>query len=229
MVGANYSIFRCLSSRKKSGVAIFKVPQGEDEWSSNWRKSIIGVVTKDHVIDKALREKIMKKYIFVCENHYSEDQLIRCIYKIISFPFPQKLLRVSGNLGKQAYYKLTKRLSPLLLSSLKQLLKIKWKFLHFLDIILNAPRQNTVCVLKKCKRFAWIYWKKVFVKWSGYLLCIQVYNPKFLLALRHSMCLRNNEQFKISKTNKWRKSKNNKIQRKSTVSSYKKECAFILL
>ena len=162
MVWANYSIFGCLSSRKNSGVAIFEVPQGEDEWSSNWRKSIISVVTKDHVIDKALRERVIKKDIFVCENHYSEDQLIRCMYKIISSPFLQKLLKVSGNLGKQAYYKL----SPLSLSSLKQLLKIKWKFLHFLNIILNAPRQNTVCVLKKCKRFAWIYWKKVFIKWS---------------------------------------------------------------
>ena len=52
MVGANCSIFGCSSSRRKSGVVIFKVPQGDDEWSSNWRKSIISVVTKDRVIDK---------------------------------------------------------------------------------------------------------------------------------------------------------------------------------
>ena len=69
MVGANCSIFCCSSSRRKSGVAIFKVPQGDDEWSSNWRKSIISVVTKDRVIDKALRERIMKKNIFDCEKH----------------------------------------------------------------------------------------------------------------------------------------------------------------
>ena len=35
MVGANCSIFGCSSSRRKSGVAIFQVPQGDDEWSSN--------------------------------------------------------------------------------------------------------------------------------------------------------------------------------------------------
>ena len=123
MVGANCSIFGCASSRRKSGVAIFKIPQGDNEWSCNWRKSIISVVTKDRVIDKALRERIMKKNIFVCEKHYSEDQLIRCMYKIISSRFLQKSLKVSCNSGKQAYYKLRKRLPPLLFSSLEQLCK----------------------------------------------------------------------------------------------------------
>ena len=64
MVGANCSIFGCSSSRRKSSIAIFKVPQGDDEWFSNWRKSIISVVTKDRVIDKASRDRIMKKKIF---------------------------------------------------------------------------------------------------------------------------------------------------------------------
>ena len=123
MVGANCSIFGCSSSRRKFGVAIFKVPQGHDEWSSNQRKSIISVVTRDHVIDKALRERIMKKNIFLCEKHYSEDQLIRCMYKIISFLFLQKSLKVSFSSGRQAYCKLRKRLSPLLFSSLEQLCK----------------------------------------------------------------------------------------------------------
>ena len=113
MVGANCSIFGCSSSRRKYGVAIFKVPHGDDEWSSNWRKSIISFVTKDRVIDKALRERIMKKNIFVCEKPYSEDQLIRCMYKIISFLFLQKSLKVSCNSGRQAYYKLRKAVSTL--------------------------------------------------------------------------------------------------------------------
>ena len=64
MVGTNCSIFGHSSSRRKSGVAIFKVPQGDDEWNSNWRKGIISIVTKDRVIDKSLRERIMKKKFF---------------------------------------------------------------------------------------------------------------------------------------------------------------------
>ena len=65
MVGANCSILGCSSSKRKSGVAIFKVPQGVDQWSSDWRKNIISVAAKDRVIDKALRERITKKNIFV--------------------------------------------------------------------------------------------------------------------------------------------------------------------
>ena len=39
-----------------------KVLQGDDEWSSNWRNNIISIVTKGHVVYKALTEKrIMKK------------------------------------------------------------------------------------------------------------------------------------------------------------------------
>ena len=90
MVGANCSIFVCSSYSRKSGGAILKVPQGDDEWSCNWRKSIISVVTKDRVIDKALTDRIMKKNIFVYEKHYSEEQLIKCMYKIISSLFLQK-------------------------------------------------------------------------------------------------------------------------------------------
>lgn len=61
MVGANCSIFGCSSSRTKSVVTILKVPQGGDVWSSSWRKSIMSVVTKDRVIDEAMRDRIRKK------------------------------------------------------------------------------------------------------------------------------------------------------------------------
>ena len=73
MVGANCSIFECSSSRKKSNVAKLKVPQGDNEWSSKWRKRVKSVVakTKDRVIDKALREK---KNNFICERHYSYSE-----------------------------------------------------------------------------------------------------------------------------------------------------------
>ena len=123
MTGANYSSFGCSSSRRKSGVVIFKVPQEDDEKSSNWRKSIIRVATKDRVVDKALRQRIIKKNIFVCEKHYSEDQLKRCMYKIISSLILNKSMKISCNSGRQASYKFRKSLPPLLFSSLQQLCK----------------------------------------------------------------------------------------------------------
>ena len=68
MVGANCSIFGCSCSRRTFGVAIFKIPQGDDEWNYYWRKSIISVVTKNRVIEKALIERIMKKKFSSVEN-----------------------------------------------------------------------------------------------------------------------------------------------------------------
>ena len=88
MIGANCSKFDRSSSRRRSGVTIFKVPQGDDKWSFKWRKSVF---TKDRVIDKALRKRIMKKN-YVCERHYFEDQDIRCMCKTISFLFLQSIL-----------------------------------------------------------------------------------------------------------------------------------------
>ena len=47
--------------RRKSDVCIFKVPQGDGEWNSKWRKDTN-----------------------VCERHYSKYQLIKIMYKTIT-------------------------------------------------------------------------------------------------------------------------------------------------
>ena len=39
----NYFIFRCSSFRRRSGVYIFKVPQGDNKWNSEWKKDTEGV------------------------------------------------------------------------------------------------------------------------------------------------------------------------------------------
>ena len=57
--------------RRKSGVYIFQVPQGGDEWNSKWRKEIKG--------------ENPKKNIFVSEIHYSKYQLIKIMYIIITY------------------------------------------------------------------------------------------------------------------------------------------------
>ena len=51
---ANYFIFCCLNNkykslREKSGVYIFKVPQGDDKWNSKWRKDIKEDNSKKHL------------------------------------------------------------------------------------------------------------------------------------------------------------------------------------
>ena len=53
--------------RRKSGVYIFKVPPGDDEWNYKWRKDTEGENPKNR--------------IFVCEIHYSKYQLIKVCIK----------------------------------------------------------------------------------------------------------------------------------------------------
>ena len=71
MPGANCSIYGCKTSRKDKGIAIFRVPTGEDEFSTKWRDEIVNIITKDRVIDKNLRRQIDTKNLYTCELHYS--------------------------------------------------------------------------------------------------------------------------------------------------------------
>ena len=77
MPGANCSIFGCSVSRRTSGIAIFKIPGGNDEFSSSWREKLVNIITKDRVIDKGLRNQIDKRKLHICEMHYTEDQILR--------------------------------------------------------------------------------------------------------------------------------------------------------
>ena len=69
MPGANCSIFGCSTSRKTLGIAIFRVPTGNDEWSTKWRNKI--------VVDKDLKRQIESRTLHTCELHYTEDMIIR--------------------------------------------------------------------------------------------------------------------------------------------------------
>ena len=42
---------------------------------AKWRKELINVITKDRVIDEALRKQIASNNLHICEKHFSEDQL----------------------------------------------------------------------------------------------------------------------------------------------------------
>ena len=77
MPGANCAIFGCSTSRKTKGLAIFRVPTGDDEYSKTWRERIVNIITKDRVIDKGLKNQIDKRTLFTCELHYPEEDLIR--------------------------------------------------------------------------------------------------------------------------------------------------------
>lgn len=82
MPGANCSIFGCSTSRRTTGISIFCIPQGNDEYNTSWRQKLIAVITKDRVVDNKLRTQIEKRNLHVCEKHFQQSQLIqrRCYF-----------------------------------------------------------------------------------------------------------------------------------------------------
>ena len=74
MPGANYSIFGCSTSRKSKGISIFRVPTGDDEYSSQWREKIVNIITRDRVIDDSLKKRIENRTQHTCELHYPEEK-----------------------------------------------------------------------------------------------------------------------------------------------------------
>ena len=72
MPGANCSIFGS-TSRKNKGIAIFKVPSGDDEFNKGWRSKLVNIIIKDREVDAGLRKQIVDKTLHICELHYSED------------------------------------------------------------------------------------------------------------------------------------------------------------
>ena len=47
MPGANCSVFGCTTSRYRSGIAIFNVSKGDDDYNTSWRAKLENFVTKD--------------------------------------------------------------------------------------------------------------------------------------------------------------------------------------
>lgn len=78
MPGDNCSIYGCTVSRRSNhkGVAIFKVPSGDTEFEKNWREKLVSIITRDRVIDAALRQRIDARKLYICQHHYREDQIL---------------------------------------------------------------------------------------------------------------------------------------------------------
>ena len=105
MPGANCSIYGCHTSRNKKykGIAIFKVPSAKDEFNTSWRRRLIHVVTKDRVIDESLRKQINECNLYICEQHYTADQLIHRKYYDFNLTFYCRQV-YTRNFMRQCFY-----------------------------------------------------------------------------------------------------------------------------
>ena len=59
MPGSNCSIFGCSTSSKHKGIAIFKLPSGDDEYNKAWREKLVNIITRE--IDAALKKTDRKQ------------------------------------------------------------------------------------------------------------------------------------------------------------------------
>ena len=75
MPGANCSVFGCPVSRRYKDVSIFKIPAATNDSKAKWRQELINVVTRDRVMDESFRKQIASNNIYICEKHFSDDQL----------------------------------------------------------------------------------------------------------------------------------------------------------
>ena len=79
MPGDNCSIYGCtvLRRSKYKGIAIFKVPAPKTEFEKSCKDKLVDVITKGREIDGVLRERIKSGKLFICQRHFSEDQILR--------------------------------------------------------------------------------------------------------------------------------------------------------
>ena len=61
--------------KKQLGIAIFKLPAGKDDYSTNWCSKLVDIITKDPLIDSQLRKQIENRKLHICERHFTEDCL----------------------------------------------------------------------------------------------------------------------------------------------------------
>ena len=64
MPGANCSIYGCGTTRKRTGISIFRIPAKDDDLSTKTREAWVRIVTRDREIDSSLRKQI-ELFIFV--------------------------------------------------------------------------------------------------------------------------------------------------------------------
>ena len=88
MPGDNCSIYVCTVSRrsKYKGIVIFRVPAPKTEFEKSWKDKLVAAVVITKEIDVPLRERIKSGRLFICQRHFTEDQILRHDTRVICFP-----------------------------------------------------------------------------------------------------------------------------------------------
>ena len=75
MPGENCAIFGCPASRRHTNISIFEVPVPNTKVNKKWGCELINIITKDRQVDSQLKKRIETYKPFICECHFSPDQI----------------------------------------------------------------------------------------------------------------------------------------------------------
>ena len=78
MLGKNCAVFGCGSSRRKTGIGIWKLPKAKDESNAKWRDEWLGEIKKTRDLDQSFKELIKNDQIFTCEKHFAAEDVAIC-------------------------------------------------------------------------------------------------------------------------------------------------------
>ena len=73
MPGENCAICGCSALRRNNGISFFKVTLPNNELNKKWG-SEHDFITKDREVDAALKHRIETRKLFICEQHFTQDQ-----------------------------------------------------------------------------------------------------------------------------------------------------------
>ena len=77
MPGKNCAFPQCSVSQapKFGGLKLFQIPTRKNEFYSKWRKKLVESISKFRAVDGAFRERVLAGKVYICERHFSEEDL----------------------------------------------------------------------------------------------------------------------------------------------------------
>ena len=78
MPGAICSIYGCETSRKHTGISIFRIPAKDDDLLTKTGEAWVRIVTRDREIDSSLRMQIEQRTLHICERHFQKNLIQTC-------------------------------------------------------------------------------------------------------------------------------------------------------
>ena len=84
MPGANCSIFGCSSSRRKSGIGIFKLPKAIDAEAKIIREKWIAIIERNREQDPSFKEQKARDSLHICELHFAPEDIEHSEYAKIN-------------------------------------------------------------------------------------------------------------------------------------------------